>query len=141
MTQRNGAIEVPQLLLIKYASEVRTGGFADFDVHLAASEDELQTVRAKLQQLAALDEEPRLAPVPLVDGSVKLMLFGRETGDQETGDPAPADAAPFVRSIHHSAKPALYGENRAAFSVELDQHGITILEQAMQGWASSTAWS
>jgi hypothetical protein len=133
VTQRSGAIEVPQLLLIKYASEVRTGGFADFDVHLALTEDELRTVRTRLQQLAGLDQEPRIAPVPLVDGSVKLMLFGRETGDQQLGDPAPADAAPFVRSIHHSAKPALYGENRAAFSVELDEHGITILEQAMHG--------
>jgi hypothetical protein len=128
VTRRDGAIDVPQILILKYRSETRVGGFADFDVHLGLSEEELDNVRQELQRLANLDELPRLSPAPVVDGSVKLMLFGRMTGD------APgADDAGFVRAIHHSAKPALYGDNRAAFSVELDDRGITILDQAMRG--------
>ena len=128
VTRKDGAIDVPQILLIKYRSSTRVGGFADFDVHLGLSEEELATVRQELQRLANLDELPRLTPAPVVDGSVKLMLFGRMSGDT----PGPDDAG-FVRAIHHSAKPALYADNRAAFSVELDDRGITILDQAMRG--------
>jgi len=128
VTRKDGAVDVPQMLVIKYRSSTRVGGFADFDVHLGMSEEELGTVRRELQRLARLDDLPRLAPVPVVDGSVKLMLFGRMSGDTPaTGDPG------FVRAIHHAAKPALYGDNRAAFSVELDDRGITILDQAMRG--------
>ena len=35
--------------------------------------------------------------------------------------------------ISNAAKPALYGDNQATFSVQLDQYGATILEQALQG--------
>ena len=121
---------MPQLLLIKYRSATRVGGFADFDVHLGMSEEELDaTCERELQRLANLDDLPRLSPVPVVDGSVKLMLFGRMSGDT----PTPRRDPGFVRAIHHAAKPALYGDNRAAFSVELDERGITILDQAMRG--------
>ncbi|MFT3801359.1 MAG: hypothetical protein QM766_09095 [Burkholderiaceae bacterium] len=128
VTRRDGQIDVPQLLLIKFQSATQTGGFADFDVHLGLTPDELDEIRHELQRLARLTDVPNLAPVPVVDGSVKLMLFGRMSGD------APADGDNgFVKQIRHSAKPALYGDNRAAFSVELDQSGITILDQAMRG--------
>lgn len=127
VTRRDGAIDVPQMLVIKYRSTTRVGGFADFDVHLGMSEAELEAVRRELQRLAGLADLPRLTPVPVVDGSVKLMLFGRTSGDT----PAEDDAG-FVRAMHHAAKPALYGDNRAAFSVELDDRGITILDQAMR---------
>jgi hypothetical protein len=128
VTRKDGAIDVPQMLVIKYRSATRVGGFADFDVHLGMSAEELEAIRQELQRLANLDDLPQLAPVPVIDGSVKLMLFGRTSGDTPT-----ADDAGFVRAIHHAAKPALYGDNRAAFSVELDDRGITILDQAMRG--------
>ena len=128
VTKRDGAIDIPQLLLIKYRSSTRSGGFVDFDVHLGMSEDRMQEIARKLERLAELPDTPILSPVPVVDGCVKLMLFGRTSGDA----PDPDDPG-FVRSIHHAAKPALYGDNRAAFSVELDDRGITILDQAMRG--------
>jgi hypothetical protein len=128
VTRQDGAIDVPQMLVIKYRSSTRVGGFVDFDVHLGLNEEELRAVRQELQRLAHLDDLPQLAPVPVVDGSVKLMLFGRMSGDTPG-----ADAPGFVRTIHHAAKPALYGDNRAAFSVELDDRGITIFDQAMRG--------
>ena len=37
VTRKDGAIDVPQMLLIKYRSATRVGGFADFDVHLGMS--------------------------------------------------------------------------------------------------------
>ncbi len=127
VTRRDGQIDVPQLLLIKFQSAAGTGGFADFDVHLGLTPDELADVRRELQRLARLPAEPNLAPVPVVDGRVELMLFGKTSSDVPAGDDG------FIKQIRHAAKPALYGDNRAAFSVELDQRGITILEQAMRG--------
>ncbi len=129
VTRTEGGTEVPQFLLIKVRSEQENIGFADFDVHLGLSGGELDVIQGELQRLAGLDRPPRLAPVPVVDGTVNLMLFGA------TGDEAPGEAS-LVRAIHHGAKPALYGDNRAAFSVELDQRGITVLDQAMQGGMS-----
>ncbi|MCT9934392.1 hypothetical protein N5079_29725 [Planotetraspora sp. A-T 1434] len=124
VTRTDGGIEAPEFLLIKFRSATRNGGFAEFDVDLGMSADRLETVRRELQRLAGVSEPPRLAPVPVIDGSVKLMIFG-ETGDG--GGPG------FVRAVRHAAKPALYGDNRAAFSVELDERGVTILDQAMAG--------
>jgi len=128
VTRKDGEIDVPQMLVIKYRSSTRVGGFADFDVHLGMSASDMATLRQQLQRLANLDRLPNLSPVPVVDGSVRLMLFGQMSGDAPS-----ADSPGFVRTIRHAAKPALYGDNRAAFSVELDDRGITILDQAMRG--------
>src|SRR5262249_58179009 len=91
-------------------------------------------------------DKPRLAPVPLLDGSVRMMLFGQESpappasagGAATSPPPAPPPAAgtappKFVLRIDHAAKPALYGDNQAAFSVQLDQYGTAVLEQALKG--------
>jgi hypothetical protein len=128
VTRRDGAVDVPQLLVVKYRSATAIGGFADFDVHLALTEDEMTAVRQELQRLANLDRLPTLSPVPVVDGSVRLMLFGKTSGAPgatatgatgttgatgatgaagTAGAPATGSAG-FVRAIHHAAKPALY---------------------------------
>jgi hypothetical protein len=39
----------------------------------------------------------------------------------------------FVTKISHDAHPELYGDNQAAFSVALDQYGVTVIEQALAG--------
>ena len=47
---------------------------------------------------------------------------------------APAASGPqFVIKVQSPTKPALYGNNQATFSVQLDQYGATVLEQALQG--------
>ncbi|GLX10722.1 hypothetical protein [Microbispora sp. NBRC 16548] len=124
-TRTEDGVEVPAFLLLKIRSQSLNGGFAEFDVDLGMAPGEMETVRRELQRLAGLAEPPRLAPVPVVDGSVQLMIFGATDGD--TG------SAGFVRAIRHAAKPALFGDNRAAFSVELDERGVTVLDQAMAG--------
>ena len=93
------------------------------------TEEELDAVRRSCSGWRGLTSVPRLSPMPVVDGSVKLMLFGTH----ERRHRRLPDDPGFVRTIHHAAKPALYGDNRAAFSVELDDRGITILDQAMRG--------
>jgi len=132
---------IPQFQFIKYRGRAGNGGFLNFDVNLGVEQEVLENVRAQLKQAAKLPVTPRLAPLPLVDGSVKMLLFGARTGEVPTvGDtpsvdaPSAEGAAPkFVLKLDHHAKPALYGDNQAAFSVQLDQYGVSVLEKALQG--------
>lgn len=121
-------VDVPTLQLIKYTGQAGSGGVLNFDVHLGLSGEELSAVRQELRRLEGLTEQPRLGPVPLVDGSVRLILLGRSSDDD--GDTPDHE---FVLKIDHATRPALYGSNRAAFSVQLDSAGVAIVEQAMQG--------
>ncbi len=111
---------VPRFSLLKYHTAKEAGGFADFDVHLAMPPETLNGVQDKLQGLAGTEDEPRLALLPVFDGSVSLMLFGQVDG-----------GGGFVRTMRHAAKPALYGNNIAAFSVSLDAQGVSILDAAL----------
>ena len=121
---------IPQIQVIKYRGRAGNGGFLNFDANIGIEQEALEEIRAELKRSAKLKQPPRLAPVPLVDGTVKMMLFGKQTGDLgEEGATGPK----FVLKIDQHAKPALYGDNQAAFSVQLDQEGVTILEKALQG--------
>ncbi len=120
---------VPQIQIIKFKGSAGNGGFLNFDVNLAVKPDALEDIRGEIKLLARLRDQPRLAPVPLVDGTVQMMLFGKQTGD--TNDPN--NPSPFVIKIDQAAKPSLYGDNQAAFSVMLDQRGVTILDKAIAG--------
>lgn len=142
VTPPDGGPPVPQIQLLKYRGTAGNGGFLNFDVNLGVSPEQLDEVSRKLRQLHNLRDAPRLAPVPLVDGTVRMMLFGKESpvpAPSPSGAPPvpPEPAAPevpqFVLKIDHAAKPALYGENQAAFSVSLDQFGVTVLEEALKG--------
>ncbi|KAM3102046.1 hypothetical protein ACKFKF_05800 [Phormidesmis sp. 146-12] len=122
--------KIPQIQLIKYRGKAGNGGFLNFDVNIGVEEATLEKIRGKLRQMAGLNQAPRLAPVPLVDGTVRLLLFGKQTGDTA----APNSTTPqFVLKIDQAAKPSLYGDNQAAFSVALDQYGVTVMEKALQG--------
>ncbi|KAM3112543.1 hypothetical protein [Phormidesmis sp. 146-33] len=122
--------KIPQIQLVKYRGKAGNGGFLNFDVNIGVEEATLEKIRGKLRQMAGLNQAPRLAPVPLVDGTVRLLLFGKQTGDTA----APNSTTPqFVLKIDQAAKPSLYGDNQAAFSVALDQYGVTVMEKALQG--------
>lgn len=139
---------VPQLSLIKFRGTAGTGGFLNFDVDLGLDPELLDEVAAQVKRLEGLDRAPRLAALPVVDGTVRMMLFDKESpqppppggGPQPgPGGPVPGPAEPgaerlqFVLRLTHAAKPALYGDNRAAFSVQLTQEGVTTLEAALRG--------
>jgi hypothetical protein len=134
----NGTI-TPRLQLIEYAGSAGTGGFINFDVNLGLDPDVLSEVANQLQRQAQLTDQPRLSPVTFTDGSVKLVMLGAQSADSSAaGAPAAATPAPdsgprFVVKIQNAAKPALYGDNQATFSVQLDQYGATILDQALKG--------
>jgi hypothetical protein len=129
-----GRTRIPQLQLIKFRGSLGGGGFLNFDVDLGIEPALLEEVGTEIKKRERLNRVPRLAPVPLVDGTVKLMLFDRDSSVPAA--PAAADApagAGFVLAAMHNAKPALYGDNQAAFSVQLSERGVTILEKALQG--------
>jgi hypothetical protein len=135
---------IPQISLIKYRGEEGTGGLLNFEVNLGVDEATLDDVCAQLQQLHHLREKPRLAPVVLEDGRVRLMILGKQTPEPPSGPagsqpPAGAGTAPvsgqpqFVLKIDHYAKSALYGRNQAIFSVQLDAAGVAVVEDSLRG--------
>lgn len=126
-------VDIPQLQLIRYRGSAGNGGFLNFDVHLGLEEERLEDVRRRLRDLEDLDDLPRLAPVPLVDGTVRLLMLGRSSDAPPPEDGQPPDPSIFEVKMSHFAKPSLYGDNRAAFSVEMDQEAVTVVEAALQG--------
>ncbi len=135
-TDSNGKT-APQLQLIEYTGSAGTGGFINFDCNIGIDQDVLDGLTQKLQQQANLNGPPRLSPVTFVDGSVKLVVLGADSSAPAATAPtapgAPDSGPRFVTKIQGATKPALFGDNQASFSVQLDQYGATVLEQAIQG--------
>lgn len=143
-TMDESGILIPKIQVIKYTgrptpeSDVVSGGFLDFDCNLGIAPERLAAIAEELRGEAGLTDLPHLAPVPLIGGTVRMMLFGAETPKEETGLPGRREeeeelpGPKFVQKIVHPASPSLYGDNQAAFSVRLDQEGVTILDQAMR---------
>jgi hypothetical protein len=135
--------DVPVIQLIEYEGTAGTGGFINFDVNIGIDPDVLEDVTAKLKRQAHLSDTPRLSPLTFVDGSVKLLILGAQSPDPTAATTSGKPTAPtspgtdsgpkFVVKIQNAVKPALYGDNQASFSVQLDQYGATILEQALKG--------
>jgi hypothetical protein len=124
----------PQLQLIKYRTGDKTGGFLNFDVDLGVPQSKLDDIADQLKTKLKLDVTPRLAPIPIVDGTVKLLLLGAEsTGAAPPPKGTPPAPTPFVVKIQQGVKPSLFGDENATFSVQLDQDGTTIVEQALKG--------
>ena len=144
-------VSLPQLQLIEYTGSAGSGGFLNFDVNIGISDELLAEVASQVQNQLSLSGTPRLSPVTFVDGTVKLVLLGAQSADPPpapgSGPSAPVPTAPapppgtpqFVLKIQNAAKPALYGDNQATFSVQLDQYGATILQQALQGQMAPVA--
>jgi hypothetical protein len=150
VTGASGAT-LPQLQLIEYTGSAGTGGFINFDVNLGITADVLSAVAQQVQRQLNLNGQARLSPVMFVDGTVRLVLLGTQSADPPpaTGQgssntagtvattttiPAATAGQPqFVVKIQNAVKPALYGDNQATFSVQLDQYGATILGQALKG--------
>jgi hypothetical protein len=139
----------PALQLIKFRGDAGGGGFLNFDVNVGVEESVIDDIKAELRspQFKLPPGPIQMSPVPLTGGTVKLLILGQEspqprpagTGSAGTGSTTGAAPAPdpnlprFVTKISHEAHPALYLDNQAAFSVMLDQAGVTVLEQALQG--------
>jgi hypothetical protein len=128
--------------LIKFTGEAGSGGFLDFDVDLGIDQETEDEIRSTLRTKYHLSQPPNLIPVIVENGSVRLMILGKKTAEAPTPGgqipsapppPEPAELPEFVLKIDHFAKPSLYGNNAAAFSVQLDEYGVVIIEQSLKG--------
>ena len=145
-----GGVSLPQLQLIEYTGSAGSGGFINFDVNLGISSSDLNAVAQQVQRQLNLNGQVRLSPVTFVDGAVRLEILGAQTADSTpttgqggssstpsvattTATSSTAGQPQFVIKIQNAAKPALYGDNQATFSVQLDQYGATLLDQALRG--------
>lgn len=143
---------VPQIQLLKFRGTAGSGGFLNFDCNIGVDAAVLDDVADELRSTLHLKDKPKLGPLPVVDGSVRLLLLGASTPEppatsgkhssssasgsssSSAAAAAPAVVGPkFVTRIDQAAHPALYGNNQATFSVSLDAPGVTVLEQALQG--------
>ncbi|WP_124981358.1 hypothetical protein [Nonlabens xiamenensis] len=135
--QEESDVGIPQIQLIKYRGNAGSGGFLNFDVHLGLDGDKVEEIASTIQSKDGLDNKPRLAPVPLLDGSVKLMMLGKQTDVSEDGTVTTSggdgEGPKFVTNMAHYAKPSLYGNNQAAFSVQLDESGVVAVEESIKG--------
>jgi hypothetical protein len=143
-TDTLNGVATPRMQLIEYTGAAGTGGFINFDVNLGIDPAVLSDVANQLQRQAQLTDQPRLSPVTFTDGSVKLIMLGAQSPDPPSTSsgsggtaaataPAPDAGPKFVIKIQNAAKPSLYGDEQATFSVQLDQYGVTILDQALRG--------
>src|SRR5664279_1853178 len=73
--------QIPQISAIKYRGDAGNGGLLNFDCNIGIDPARLDDLGAQLKQQLRLKDKPTLSPVPIVDGSVRLMLLGVETVD------------------------------------------------------------
>ncbi len=137
-TRNESGVNVPQIQLTKYRGHSDNGGFLNCDVDLGITQELLDDTAAELKRQAKLDATPRLAAVPVIDGTVKMMLLGAQSTTPSDSSPKPTTSQPaepprFVVKIQGTGKPSLFGDENATFSVQLDQDGTTIVEKALQG--------
>jgi hypothetical protein len=130
-------VDVPQCQLVGFRGDAGGGGFFNFDCNLGASQRQIDDLAREIANGENLRNLPRIGPVPLIDGGVKLLMQGKQSGPGVAGGAgagAGGAAGPeFVLKIDHNEKPALYGANQAAFSVRLDEGGFTMMEQCLDG--------
>jgi hypothetical protein len=125
-------VDVPRLQIIKFRSESgKGGGFMNLDVNIGVPADVLRDVESEIKSKLKA-RNPRLSPIPVTDGTVKLVVFDKDS----TSTTGPAR---FVENIRGAAKPTLYGDNQAAFSAEFSEEGVQLLEAAMKGDMSPIA--
>src|SRR5690606_1104212 len=124
-------VHVPQLQLLKFRGGAGNGGLLTFEVDLGLESERVDSIAHELKRIHRLREDPILAPVVLESGSVRLIILGRGSGPN--GEPLlDGEEQPrFVVNVEHAASPALYGDNQAVFSVELDEEGVQLIEASL----------
>jgi len=138
VTRLENGREIPAFSLIRFKDgSGPSGGLLNFDVDLRIDQGVLAEVARGIRAAKHLRDTPRLAPVPLESGTVKLLILGHDSAHtpppSDGGADAPGEPVRFVLSAQHNAQPALYGANSAAFSVRLDQDGAVLVERTLDG--------
>jgi hypothetical protein len=139
----------PAFLFLKYREDLTSlpegaepgGGFLSFDVDLRVDEETLASARRRIRRDMNLDQDPRLAPIDYRAGKLRLLFLDFEEPPDEPEDeprrrPDEEPQPRFVEQASYSATPALYGDNRAAFSVQLSARGATLVQETLDARSS-----
>ena len=101
----------------------RGGGFVFFDVAFYVPKDAEDKIRAALQtSLTPAGGQPpevKLASPPYLRGSANFLLKNSD--------------GTLIESVTGASKPSLYGDNTAAYALELTPEGATLFEATMKG--------
>jgi hypothetical protein len=136
-TRPDSGVDVPQIQLIEFRGRAGGGGFLNCDVDLGVPPGLLDDTAGELKTQAKLAVTPRLAPVPVVDGTVRMLLLGAQstvpTDPSGKAVAVPGDPPRFVIKMQSAGRPSLYGDENATFSVQLDQDGTSVVDAALRG--------
>ncbi len=111
------------------------GGFLTMTVDLGISAATLDQVKRELESRVGGDVD--LVPVPFERGSVRVTALGVASGAADDDEAAAAESARFVENILASAKPSLYGDNKAVFSMELSKRGAILMRASIEDGGAS----
>ena len=138
----------PSFLFVKFREDLSQlpegaepgGGFLSFDVDCRVNQDALDTARREIKKEFDLEDDPILAPLDYRDGTVRLIFLDfEEPTDDEDDQPLDPEEPPkqrFVVAAKYAARPAMYGDNRAAFSVQLSARGATLVQETLDAKTS-----
>ncbi len=125
---------LPQIQLLKFRGGAGSGGILTFEVNLGLDDEanRLDAIRAELRRVYRLRNDPILAPMIPEDGEVRLLILGHQSSP--SGEPVLDDdgVTPRFEVKQHGAKPALYGNNQAIFSAELDENSVQLIEASLR---------
>ena len=115
------------------------GGFLTMTVDLGVPKATLDKVRSELSSRIS-GGEVDLVAVPFEEGSVRVSTLGTSSAPSDGEQPPPGviDRGPrFVEEILGSAKPSLYGDNRAVFQIELSHEGALLMRRSLEKGGTS----
>jgi len=111
-----------QLLIYRERTSVEGrddgGGFLTMTVDLGVDSGKIERIEAELGLGA------KLAPVQIKNGTVRISALD-QTSDNDGG-------GRFIEKVIASARPSLYGDQRAVFTAELSQDGATLMKAALE---------
>lgn len=105
--------------------EGKGGGFLSFQVELGLSDAARSRI---LGMLSAWSAKPRLAQVPFTEGTVKAIAL-----DAQSVEGGGTGSSGLVTQVLGTAKPALFGDNAAIFTLVLDPVGAQVVETSIKG--------
>lgn len=133
---------VPEFVFLKYKRDITDnpdfneeegdslgGGFLSFTVDIGVDDAVLNSVKGELRRFA--EDEVQLAPIQFRKGAVRLSIMKDASEEEEAPSNVQAGTT-FFEEVYGATMPSLFGDNRATFSVVLNQEGATLIEAGLR---------